>query len=141
MLANSCFAIIIRNSRSGCSNTLGFLHSLGVPEFRKLKPWGNHTCNDQNYEVYSKGCGGWGSSSTAMADAELCCPVVEPLAGDAADDGVSVRESTSGSVGCRSLKRTNPEGADFTGTYLLSSINLINFSWAGTTLAGFVKIS
>jgi hypothetical protein len=97
--------------------------------------------NYQNYEVYSKGCGGWGSSSTAMAAAELCCPVAEPLAGDAVDEGVSVRESTSGSVGCRSLKRTNPEGADFTGTYLLSSINLINFSWVGTTLAGFVKIS
>lgn len=76
-----------------------------------------------------------------MADAEPCCPVAEPPAGDTVDDGASVRDSTSGSVGFRSLRRTNPEGANFTGAYLLSSINLMNFSWAGTTLAGLVKIS
>ena len=63
-----------------------------------------------------------------MADPEPCCPVAEPLAGDAVDDGVSVRERTSGSEGCKSLSRTKPEGANFTGTYLLSSKNLMTFS-------------
>lgn len=64
-----------------------------------------------------------------MADAEPCCPVAAaPPAGDDAVAGVSVRESTSGSVGRKSLSRTNPDGANFTGTYLLSSRNLINFS-------------
>lgn len=64
-----------------------------------------------------------------MADAEEpCCPVGAPPAGDAAVAGVSVRESTSGSVGFKSLRRTKPDGANFTGTYLLSSRNLINFS-------------
>lgn len=63
-----------------------------------------------------------------MADAEFCCPVVVPVAGVWVDEGASVRERTSGSEGRRSLRRTNPDGADFTGTYLLSSRNLMNFS-------------
>jgi hypothetical protein len=33
----------------------------------------------------------------------------------------------------------NPEGAGFTGTYRLFSRNLMNFSWAGITRAGFVR--
>lgn len=76
-----------------------------------------------------------------MADAEPCCPVDEPPVVDTVDEGASVRESTSGSVGCKSLRRTKPEGTNFTGAYLLFSINLMNFSCAGTTLAGLVKIS
>lgn len=60
-----------------------------------------------------------------MADADPGCPVADPPAGDAVEEGVSVSESTSGSVGLRSLKRTNPEGANLTGTYLLSSRNLM----------------
>lgn len=77
-----------------------------------------------------------------MAEAEPCCPVVDPPpAGDCVDDGASVRDSTSGSLGRKSLRRTNPDGDDFTGTYLLSSRNLMNFSCAGTTLAGLIKIS
>lgn len=65
-----------------------------------------------------------------MAEAEPCCPVTDPPTFDAAaaDEGVSVRDNTSGSFGRRSFKRTNPEGADFTGTYRLSSRNLMNFS-------------
>lgn len=70
-----------------------------------------------------------------------CCAVADPPVLDVVEDGASVRDNTSGSVGRRSFRRTKPEGADFTGTYLLSSMNLMNFSWAGTTLAGFVKIS
>lgn len=96
---------------------------------------------NQNYEVNSKGWGGWGSSSTAMADTEPCCPAADAPAVEAVDEGVSVSESTSGSVGRKSLRRTNPEGASFTGTYLLSSRNLMHFSWAGTTRAGLVRIS
>jgi hypothetical protein len=60
--------------------------------------------------------------------AEPCSPVIEsPAAGDTVD-GLFLEENTSGSLGCKSLRRTNPEGADFTGSYLLSSRNLINFS-------------
>lgn len=71
-----------------------------------------------------------------------CCAFADPpVALDVVDEGASVSDNTSGSVGRRSFKSTNPEGADFTGTYLLSSINLMNFSCAGTTLAGFVKVS
>lgn len=78
-----------------------------------------------------------------MADADPCCPAAAdaPAVVEAVDEGVSVSESTSGSVGRRSLRRTNPEGASFTGTYLLSSKNLMYFSCAGTTLAGLVRIS
>lgn len=61
-------------------------------------------------------------------EAEPCCAAADPPAGDAVDEGVSVSESTSGSVGRKSLRRTNPEGASFTGMYLLSSRNLIYFS-------------
>lgn len=52
----------------------------------------------------------------------------DPAAGEAAEDGVSVRERISASVGLKSLRRTNPEGASFTGTYRLSSRNLMYFS-------------
>jgi len=77
-----------------------------------------------------------------MADEELCNPVADPPAAEVVvDEGVSVRASTSGSVGRKSLRSTNPEGANFTGTYLLSCKNLITFSCAGTTLAGLVRIS
>lgn len=63
-----------------------------------------------------------------MADTEPCCPAADAPAVEAVDEGVSVSESTSGSVGRKSLRRTNPEGASFTGTYLLSSRNLMHFS-------------
>jgi len=76
-----------------------------------------------------------------MADEELCNPVADPPAAEVVDEGVSVRASTSGSVGRKSLRSTNPDGANLTGTYLLSCKNLINFSCAGTTLAGLVRIS
>lgn len=77
-----------------------------------------------------------------MADEELCNPVADPPAAEVVvDEGVSVRASTSGSVGRKSLRSTNPEGANLTGTYLLSCKNLITFSCAGTTLAGLVRIS
>lgn len=89
--------------------------------------------------MYSKACGGAGSSSTAIDEAE---PVAEAAAVfGAVDERESVKANASGSVGRRSFSRTKPEGADFTGTYLLSSRNLMNFSWAGTTRAGLVKIS
>lgn len=93
-----------------------------------------------HYDVYSKACGGAGSSSTAIVEAE---PVVDAAAAafGAVDERESVRANASGSVGRRSFSRTKPEGADFTGTYRLSSRNLMNFSWAGITLAGLVKIS
>lgn len=93
------------------------------------------------YDVYSNACGGAGSSSTAMAEAEPCCPAAGVAVFGAVDESESVRANASGSLGRRSLNKTKPEGADFTGTYLLSSRNLMNFSWAGTTLAGLVKIS
>lgn len=64
----------------------------------------------------------------AAADAEPCCPVADPLVADPVDEGASVRDNTSGSVGCKSFTRTNPEGANLIGTYLLSSRNLMNFS-------------
>ncbi|MFS7916404.1 hypothetical protein Hanom_Chr02g00176741 [Helianthus anomalus] len=73
----------------------------------------------------------------AAADPD-CAVAVAPVA---VDVGASVRAKTSGSVGRRSFKRTKPDVAGFTGAYLLSSRNLMNFSCAGTTLAGFVKIS
>lgn len=77
-----------------------------------------------------------------MADAEdPCCPLAAPLGFDPVDAGVSVRERTSGSVGRRSLRSTNPEGACLMGTYRLSSKNFMHFSCAGTTRAGLVKIS
>ena len=76
-----------------------------------------------------------------MADEVDCFGCAAPLAGDTADEGASVRERTSGSDGSKSLSRTKPDGAIFTGTYLLPSMNFMNFSWAGTTLAGFVKVS
>lgn len=77
-----------------------------------------------------------------MADAEPCCVAADPPAADVVvEEGVSVRASTSGSVGRKSLRSTKPEGANLTGTYLLSCKNLIYFSCAGTTLAGLVRIS
>lgn len=91
------------------------------------------------YDVYSKAGGGWGSSSTAMAAGSLALDA-RALVVAAAVDGASVRASSSASVGLRSCRRTNPEGAAFTGLYLLSSRNFMNFSWAGTTRAGFVRI-
>jgi len=54
-------------------------------------------------------------------------------------EGASLTARSSASVGCRSLRRMNPEGAGFTGTYRLLSMNLMNFSWAGITRAGFVR--
>lgn len=60
-----------------------------------------------------------------MADADPDCPVAGPPAAEAVEEGVSVSESTSGSLGLWSLKRTNPEGSSLTGTYLLSSRNLM----------------
>jgi hypothetical protein len=54
--------------------------------------------------------------------------------------GASVSTSSSGSVGCVSRRRMNPEGAGLTGTYRLSSMNLMNFSCAGRTRAGFARI-
>ncbi|MFS8005908.1 hypothetical protein Hanom_Chr13g01242911 [Helianthus anomalus] len=74
----------------------------------------------------------------AAAEPTGCAVAVAPVV---VDVGASVRAKTSGSVGRRSFKRTKPDAAAFTGAYLLSSRNLINFSWAGTTLAGFVRIS
>ena len=62
-----------------------------------------------------------------MAHAAACCPVADPLNGDAVDEDVYMRDSTSGSVGCKSFRRTNPDGDNFTGTYLLSSRNSMNF--------------
>lgn len=94
------------------------------------------------YEVYSKGCGGCGSSSTAMADdPDPCWPAagaVLPVL-PATVVGASVSARSSASVGCRSRRRMNPEGAGFTGTYRLFSRNLMNFSCAGITRAGFVR--
>lgn len=64
-----------------------------------------------------------------MAAADPGCVVaVAPVAVDVVDVGASVRAKTSGSVGRRSFKRTKPEAAGFTGAYLLSSRNLMNFS-------------
>ena len=55
--------------------------------------------------------------------------MADDAAVDPLDGGVSVRDSTSGSVGRKSFRRTKPDGgANFTGTYLLSSKNLMNFS-------------
>lgn len=105
-------------------------------------------CNmDSNFDKqlqgeYSKGWGGSGSSSTAMAE-EACC---DWLAGTVAlgfeetAAGASVRVKTSGSEGWRSLSRTNPDGASLTGTYRHPSKNLMYFSCEGTTLAGFIRI-
>lgn len=76
-----------------------------------------------------------------IAEPEPCCVVADPPPVDAVDEGASVRDKTSGSVGRRSFKRTKPEAADFTGVYRLSSRNFMNFSCAGTTLAGLVNIS
>lgn len=78
-----------------------------------------------------------------MADAEPGCPAAAdaPAVVEVVDDGVSVSESTSGSDGRKSLRRTKPDGASFTGTYLPSSKNLMHFSCAGTTLAGLIRIS
>jgi hypothetical protein len=90
------------------------------------------------YDVYSKAGGGWGSSSTAMPTGSPALDAGVLVV--AAVDGASVRASSSASVGLRSCRRTNPEGAAFTGLYLLSSRNFMNFSWAGTTRAGFVRI-
>uniref|UniRef100_A0A0A9DS70 Uncharacterized protein n=1 Tax=Arundo donax TaxID=35708 RepID=A0A0A9DS70_ARUDO len=58
----------------------------------------------------------------------------------AAVEGVSLTTSSSASEGLRSRRRTNPEGAAFTGSYLLPCRNFMNFSWAGTTRAGLVRI-
>lgn len=66
--------------------------------------------------MYSNGCGGWGSSSTDMAEADPCWPLVPPAAEVTDDEGASVSAKTSGSEGRRSLSNTNPDGADFTGT-------------------------
>lgn len=77
-----------------------------------------------------------------MAVGVVAASAVDPPPSvDVADEGVSVRARTSGSVGFRSLRRMKPDGANFTGTYRLPSMNLMNFSCAGTTLAGFVRIS
>lgn len=76
-----------------------------------------------------------------MAD-EACWPVAAaalPVVA-ATVEGASVSASTSASVGCMSWRRMNPDGAGFTGTYRLPSINLMNFSWVGMTRAGFVRI-
>ncbi|GMH20297.1 hypothetical protein Nepgr_022138 [Nepenthes gracilis] len=83
-----------------------------------------------NHEVYSKGWGGCGSSSTAMVAAvEPCCGVAaDPPAADGVEEGASVRDRNSGSEGRKSFSRTKPEGANLTGTYLLSSKNLMYFS-------------
>ncbi|KAG6529513.1 hypothetical protein ZIOFF_011715 [Zingiber officinale] len=64
--------------------------------------------------------------------------VLAALGGAVVD--VSQRASTSTLDGCKSFKSTNPEGANLMGTYRVPSRNLTCFSWAGTTLAGFVKI-
>jgi hypothetical protein len=48
--------------------------------------------------------------------AEPCSPVIESPAASDTVDGFFLDENTSGSLGCKSLRRTNPEGADFTGS-------------------------
>lgn len=81
-----------------------------------------------HYDVYSNACGGAGSSSTAIVEAVPVVVDAAAAAFGAVDERESVRANASGSVGRRSFSRTKPDGADFTGTYLLSSRNLMNFS-------------
>ncbi|GER50066.1 photosystem II reaction center Psb28 protein [Striga asiatica] len=105
-----------------------------------------NTCRASNkkdiHDEYINGLGGSGSSSsTAMSAAEddPCCPAFDAVV--VVDGRALVRINSSGSFGRKSFRSTNPELAEVTGMYLLSSRNLMNFSWAGTTLAGLLRIS
>jgi hypothetical protein len=86
------------------------------------------------HDVYSNAWGGWGSSSMAMAVVDAGVVLV------AAVEGVTSRTSSTALLGLRSRRRTNPEGAALTGSYLLPCRNFMNFSWAGMTRAGLDSI-